>query len=269
MFSRIVGLKEHPGKTQLVASSAASRRHLEAHLNTAAPELLERVVDSAVVLGAVSMQSGGRGLRSKELERLEASASIARRIGLLPGTRAFRLQMLRMYALPKAAYGWVARSPTKAACDKLDAVVHTGGRGFKRSPKAMRQLLEGASLALAAVIGVRQVTLWRRRLLTEAPPVQPDGSSRLQQQATSWLTKAGWLPWHHHGIGSALPHEAQWSSALRGRLAHALRESWRWGRFHEFLESGHHIVADMQEEQYVPAHDYSQESILRLLGSPA
>ena len=36
MFSRIVGLKEHPGKTQLVASSAASRHHL-AHLNTAAP----------------------------------------------------------------------------------------------------------------------------------------------------------------------------------------------------------------------------------------
>ena len=28
MFSRIIGLKEHPGKTQLVASNAASQRHI-------------------------------------------------------------------------------------------------------------------------------------------------------------------------------------------------------------------------------------------------
>ena len=178
-------------------------------MTSAAPELLERVVDSVVVLGAASMKSSGR---SKEQERLSAAASIARRIGLLPGSRDFRLRMPRMYALPTAAYGWVARSPTKAACDKLDAVVHTGERGFKKSPKALRLLLEGASLALEAVVGVRQVSLWRRRLLTEAQQVQPGESSRLQQQAMHWLAKAGWL---QQGQKSLAPRHWRCSAGRR------------------------------------------------------
>ena len=33
-------------------------------------------------------------------------------------------------------------------------------------------------------------------------------------------------------------------------LAHALREGWRWCRFHEFLESRHRAAADMQECDY-------------------
>ena len=59
--------------------------------------------------------------------------------------------------------------------------------------------------------------------------------------------------WHHQGIGGALPDEGQWSPAVRGKLAHALRESWRCCRFHEFLASGHHTAAGMQNAQYDPA----------------
>ena len=37
---------------------------------------------------------------------------------------------------------------------------------------------------------------------------------------------------------------------LRGRLAHVLREGWRWCCFHVFLESGHRAPADMQACDY-------------------
>ena len=121
--------RENPDKTQLVVHNEHSNRELRAYLAEHDPALIDKVTFTGVVLGAVTQPARARVLHAKELERLQEAQCIARRIGLLPGSRAFRLRQMRFFVLSKASYGWVARSPTLQQCKALNSAVHFGGGG--------------------------------------------------------------------------------------------------------------------------------------------
>ena len=66
-FSRVIGLRENPDKTQLVVHNEHSNRELRAYLAEHDPALIDKVTFTGVVLGAVTQPARARVLHAKEL----------------------------------------------------------------------------------------------------------------------------------------------------------------------------------------------------------
>ena len=70
-------------------------------------------------------------------------------------------------AASKASYGWVAFTPSTAELDRFTATVRSTSTAFSTGSKHLHQKLFGAVRSLDVVIGVKQVTLWGKRLSAE------------------------------------------------------------------------------------------------------
>ena len=162
-FSTMTGLKESQGKTQISATTKSKMTVLKNYVETHHPDLTGAIYDNSVILGSVT-QRGNRKMHDREIQRLRDGHKTLQRISLLPGSRAFRLEQCRIFAVSKASYGWLSKKINVKESKKFDTAVHRAAKGFVNSNPELRRVLEGASTNLMAVSGIQQVALYNKRM---------------------------------------------------------------------------------------------------------
>ncbi len=189
-------------------------------------------------------QSGSRKTHDREAQRLREGHKTLQRISLLPGSRAFRLEQCRIFAVSKASYGWLKKSKRITLKDskKFDAAVHRAAKGFVNSNPELRKVLEGASTNLLAVSGIRQVALYNKRMHVDPLLHSPHARSPLSSLAMSWLRNNGWTKdrhdtWKHQHSTMQVPTRS-WSKDIHLRPKHELHESWRATRWEAWKNDG-------------------------------
>ena len=246
-WSRLVGLKENKGKTQLAACRPTQVQKLAA---IAPPEFLK---NQAEVLGVAVTSKKKRKPTEKELSRRCEALGIIQRTGLLPISRKERHGTIRAVASSKISYGWVTRKPTKSEVQKYDTAIwracsepHKGGTFHKK-------LLLGISLD--GIVGIRQVM----RMLTarhRSLPANPPTLFPSEKHAADFLTTHGWilrdtLHWQHPQLRLHLRADRSWDEDDRARAGHSLRESWRLTQWNELVnQRTRHQTADYRGESY-------------------
>ena len=162
----LVGLRESPGKTQLVGLGA--RRH--DLLKEAADRLgyAGSVFKDITILGSTSAFAP-RGCSPKELDRLGAACRTVTLIcSIRFSTALFQLKS-RVYAVSKLLYGWISRIPPAFVSDKIWTLLR--GRTQQAANKYLRAILHGGLChvdCLAGVVLCRVVSCLRDRGLAWA-----------------------------------------------------------------------------------------------------
>ena len=227
-FSKAVGLKENPGKTQLTYSCGEAKKQLYDYLEDQ-PHLRQNMLDSAVILGIFTIGTSSE-LHGKERMGLEGGKKLHARIGKLPVAHHLKLETIRCLAVSKSAYGWINKTPPKTVLENFNRTARKALKSFRGGSTHLRALLVGATSSLDMVIGSRQVLLYLQRKTTERWNSFMEQSSFLATQAKKFLHSTGWNEvgntWRH-------AHVADWAVPLqlspndKGAIAHKLREGWR------------------------------------------
>lgn len=176
-----------------------------------------------------------RKTKGKLEKRLKDAKETISKLRALPLVRKEKLNSCRTFGLSKAAYGWVGRRPTK---DEMQAVANaiweTGG-GYFKAARGLRNVLEGGTLNLEAVIGIMQMCLLRKRVMR--PDNRGDVSwtktrGTLATEARKWMKETGWTErgkwgWQHRELHMEVNLARGEDVGSKAKLPHKLRERWR------------------------------------------
>ena len=185
------------------------------------------------------------------------------RIALLPGSRAFRLEQCRIFAVSKASYGWLTKKITVLDNKKFDTAAHRTAKGFANSNPELRKVHEGASTNLLAVSGIQQVALYNKRMHLDSLQHRPHARSPLTSLTMSWLRDNCWTKdchdiWKHPQSTMQIPTR-RWSKEIHLQLKHELRESWRATRW-EAWRNGRRREVQLQD---VGTYDTHRMALVR------
>ena len=148
-WSSLVGLRESPGKTQLVGLGA---RRI-ALLREAADRLGYGAAVSRdfTVLGSTSAFVP-RSCSPKELERLGAACrTVVLLCSVRFSTAVFQLKS-RVYAVSKILFGWISRVPPGFVVDKIWSLLR--GRTQQAANKFLRAIITGGLCHVDCLVGV-------------------------------------------------------------------------------------------------------------------
>ena len=167
----------------------------------------------------------------KELQRIQDAQHTCKRIRLLPLAHTEKLFTARLTAVSKAAFGWVAATPSEALSKAFDTAVRATSDAFRDGSKHLHNVLLGATRCLSPVVGVKQVLLWCKSLAQEQWDDTRRRVSTLQRLAQDFLHQVGWVftrgKWAHRSLGFFWKTQDGSSKAGRDKIAHMVRESWR------------------------------------------
>ena len=183
-WSRLVGLKENIGKTQLAACRPTQAQKLAA---IAPPEIVKT---QAEVLGVAITSRKQRKPTEKELSRRRDALNTIQLTGVLPISRKERHGTIRSVASSKISYGWVTRKPTLTEVQKYDTAIWRACSEPYRGGTFHKKLLLGISLD--GIVGIRQVM----RMITtrhRALPANPITHFPSEKHVTSFLATRGWI----------------------------------------------------------------------------
>lgn len=246
-WSRLVGLKENIGKTQLAACRPTQAQKLAA---IAPPEIVKT---QAEVLGVAITSRKQRKPTEKELSRRRDALNTIQLTGVLPISRKERHGTIRSAASSKISYGWVTRKPTLTEVQKYDTAIWRACSEPYRGGTFHKKLLLGISLD--GIVGVRQVM----RMITtrhRALPANPITHFPSEKHASSFLATHGWisrgnLHWRHPQLRLHLRADRSWDEDDKARARHCLRESWRFTQWNKLTnQRTRHQTADYRGESY-------------------
>lgn len=240
-YSTLVGLQENQSKTQLTAAIPAKlrawRRHF--HNNVA---LQQCISNTAFILGSSASNSSSgnqvQSLHPKEQARFTAAEATLKRVRFLPVSHSVKMQTAQLMAATKAAYGWVAHSPSMKDIKTFTKALKACSSVFHSSSTPLQNMLTRAHLDLGAVVGRRQVLLWCKKA---QQPI--DWQSPSAHLAANWLRDHGWSwqqkqqQWHHRLLNlDIVPQQANSADGYHA-ITHKLREGWRHKQWHIFRAS--------------------------------
>eukprot|EP00973_Karenia_brevis_P016453 2253958-Karenia_brevis.AAC.1 len=159
-----------------------------------------------------------------------------RLVGMLPIARRLKILYARIFGITKASYGWVARRPTGAETKMVSGVVWRSVGGSRMGSPYLRKVVEGALVELDAVVGVRSLKLlWRRlkRRKNQEYCHWHTKAGTLVGGARKWMKTLGWevmaeYKWRHAALKIELDLKAVQDEESMKKVAHELREAWRW-----------------------------------------
>ena len=129
---------------------------------------------------------------------------------VIPFKRNDKLAMARAFGVSKATYGWVGRSPTQEEAKKVTTQVWKAAGSVGSASPNLRNVLEGGTLNLEAVIGCRQTSLLARRYERQGGDIQWHratgtlaGALRKTMKRWGWQETAPWK-WHHEKLSKAV-----------------------------------------------------------------
>ena len=235
-WSQSMGWRENFDKLHILARTQAQRQ------DYAATDYAEHVKEQVRILGVDFTSHRAAKARATLAERREAALNRGRRISRMPVARELRIRFWRALVIPKMAWGWLFKWPTKKLCTTVRQCMRRVGHIHKAGSASLISILEGNHSDLSfkagqdAYAALRRQGLWSQRQWTR----QIEQGTWLGRVRT-FLAHLGWVEvaafsWQHFQ-GARL----RWHRDPRGlhlqRELHVLRESWRAHSFREFLES--------------------------------
>ena len=235
-WSQSRGWRENFDKLHILARTQAQRQ------DYAATDYAEHVKEQVRILGVDFTSHRAAKARATLAERREAALNRGRRISRMPVARELRIRFWRALVIPKMAWGWLFKWPTKKLCTTVRQCMRRVGHIHKAGSTSLISILEGNHSDLSfkagqdAYAALRRQNLWSQRQWTR----QIEQGTWLGRVRT-FLAHLGWVEvaafsWQHFQ-GDRL----RWHRDPRGlhlqRELHVLRESWRAHSFREFLES--------------------------------
>jgi hypothetical protein len=238
-WSRTLGIKENPNKTQIVAKTR--RQHQE--LLSKAPQWAKSEIK---ILGTSSVTQT-RNLTDVENSRIADAMARARILASLPLAWSRRIQAFHAFVLSKAAFGWVGRSPTAEVVNKLFNTMTVSMASQRCGARALKKMFFGANTFLSQVLVTRRLARMHR-LLKKDPgmawhmkPFTPVALLRKDMTNLGFCEKEPWVwkvdeDWFQHVPRDEqvvdLRHDAGYELP---QLLHACREAFRRSCLLEFL----------------------------------
>ncbi|CAL1170384.1 unnamed protein product, partial [Cladocopium goreaui] len=238
-WSRTLGIKENPNKTQIVAKTR--RQHQE--LLSKAPQWAKSEIK---ILGTSSVTQT-RNLTDVENSRIADAMARARILASLPLAWSRRIQAFHAFVLSKAAFGWVGRSPTAEVVNKLFNTMTVSMASQRCGARALKKMFFGANTFLSQVLVTRRLARMHR-LLKKDPgmawhmkPFTPVALLRKDMTNLGFCEKEPWVwkvdeDWFQHVPRDEqvvdLRHDAGYGIP---QLLHACREAFRRSCLLEFL----------------------------------
>ena len=157
---------------------------------------------------------------------------LLKRIQFLPVDHQTKMRTAQLMATSKAAYGWVGKAPPAAAVASFNKAIRHCSKAFRSGSSHLQLMLNGAHLALDAVVGRRQILLWCKRLSSERWNQHTQATSHLAKAAQAFLSQHGWQQqghqqWKHRRLGISFRCSDVLTDTGYHRIAHHIRESWR------------------------------------------
>ena len=242
-WSQSVGLVESVSKTRVATARPA--------MAVVAGRFFEGgVVQPAVkVLGAVSA-CARRALHSAETARLAEAKKVIRLLACCHFLLDNHLRCVRQFAISKANFGWVSRSPTWAMSHRLFTASFVSSRRVRYSSPWIRALFLGGNLHLDVVWVTRLVAaILRFRLRSGALPSWSGKRGSCAACLRQWMAVKGFTelhPWAwfheyaHVKVDLAGRVTAQSVGSRVGLRQHNIRQGWRAWIFQRWLGSGRH-----------------------------
>ena len=129
-WSTAVGLLENAAKTEITALGTALRRQLKEVFNH---ELVKQHVKLLGLLGA-SILVSPRALTEAEHSRFKSAQMRLQLLGCVGFGLSTFVREAKTFALSKANFGWIARSPTLSASRKLWSCVWKAAARIRDGP---------------------------------------------------------------------------------------------------------------------------------------
>ena len=241
-WSHSVGLLESPHKSAVTGRTSSQRTDLAGHFTT---------VSVAVrVLGSSSVGSQHRRYTSDESARLIQCRRVIRLLSTIGLPFSLLLRYIRQFALSKANFGWICRSPTWTSSKSLFTATWRATRVCRFASPWLRSLFFGGNLHLDVTWCTRLVA----GLLRGSPSFMPRWSLRHGTVAHTlhrWLCRVGWSlvspwKWFHPYSDVSLDLSPCLNPSLVpgciGLAQHNIRTAWRAHMFKKWSESSRHEV---------------------------
>lgn len=186
--------------------------------------------------------------------RRAKAAAVAKRVGLLPVGLNEKLADMLVFCRPAAEYGWLETLPPPAWSKSHNAGIWAAAGKLKFGLHDLKCIISGGALHLEPASFLRQIRVMARRdkVLRQAGMQHEEGTLgrllRHQLQELGWRLQQG--KWKHDLFeqGFRMPQvlqEADW-----GRIAHALRDSWRRLMYSRMQQSARHELAGEVEPEF-------------------
>ena len=235
-WSTAVGLRENVHKAQ--ACSKLKRQHAQLRIDR--PDWFR---DEAVTVLGVSIRP--RPMANTELEqtRLKAAIQRAKLLSCLPVSYQKKIEIYRIFCLPKVLFGWVSRSPPCKDSNLLfNSLSKMTGTNRVASP-ILRSVLYGGSVHLHVLVATRLFKrLCRMKQRNTASWSNAFGTPTCALRR--WLRDFGWSEagqwkWNKDGESLQAPSHTEVD-----RQTHQMRMSWRLKLLRKFAGHSRHEAAE-------------------------
>ena len=248
-LSEWVGLRENITKAKLWPATRVAEEEVRKH------EGAKKFMTRALTL--LGFELDHDGVYAKQKERIHKAHARLRKIALLPVDRAVKKRMVAAFAVPAAAYGWIA-PPAVTHCSTWASEVRRCLRLARHGQPDLGRLLVGHGLDLECTTTIRHIRVTTKRLRTLG--------------AMLWMG-----PWMQQTkvcmrrLGLSLVGRWRWQSATAncvvnlnaiatdlepqladGKFLHDLRQSWRWARVCQWRRSGRRDACDCADAEVTP-----------------
>eukprot|EP00438_Fugacium_kawagutii_P016756 Skav230337 [mRNA] locus=scaffold920:102804:109101:- [translate_table: standard] len=232
-WSHTVGLLENTGKAQALAKTKA----LHQKLVSDRPQWVQE--KTMKVLGC-SLRSQPAKNTTEEDQRITTAINRSKLLGCLPVSFKQKLELYKVFVMPKAMYGWISRFPTKTTANTLINNLTRISGGQRLANPVIRSVVYGGSTHAHPVMAVRMLQRFGRMrqantIVWSNQPGTPTHALRKWLQEFEWEEVAPWQ-WKHGDQPMSLQAGTDCSipaHQVRHAWRHVLLKQWSRGPRHE------------------------------------
>ena len=235
-WSARVGLRESLEKIQACAKPSRLQ-------DIARQDRPDWTIQDTVKVLRVSLRPKRMANTRLEQSRLYSSLSRAKILSCLPVPYHRKIELYRMFVVPKALYGWIVRFPTKADSNKIfNALSRMTGTNRMANP-LIRSIIYGGACHLQILLAIR---LFKRlcRMRCRGTAVWTNVPGTPSKKFRDWLKDWGWREispwiWQRNAHTLCVPVRTEvdtYCHQIRMAWRHELLRKWAGGKRHEAEE---------------------------------
>lgn len=237
-WSATVGLLENSDKAQALAKTKAWSTQLQHDRPNWAQEKTMKVLGT-------SLRARPAKNTAEEEHRLTAAISRCKLLGCLPVSWRRKLELYKVFVVPKAWFGWISRYPPQATANAcFNSLTRATGTNRLANP-LIRAVLYGGTTHAHPVVAVKMLQRFGRMRLTDSiawsnQPGTPTHVFRKWMKDLEWIELAPWK-WRHGDVQISLSPTRDTSMQ-----AHQIRQIWRQSVLTKWSLGPRHEAAQFQ-----------------------
>ena len=117
------------------------------------------------------------------------------KLRILPVKRSEKLNHIRTFANSKTTYGWIGKTPPEKETTKLTSLAWKVGGNLRCASRHLKNVLEGATMDVGAMIGTRQIGLQAGRMKRQGNETEiwwTNATGTLSGEIRKWMKKHRW-----------------------------------------------------------------------------